>query len=104
LYYHGARYYAAWLGRWTSADPMGLADGIEWGHGDKLEGTQSLMNMITRNAGERRAYVERLRSRGVTPEMARAWAAAYEYEISRIPSNTTAAARVTLLRRIADLL
>ena len=27
LYYHGARYYAAWLGRWTAADPAGLADG-----------------------------------------------------------------------------
>jgi RHS repeat-associated protein len=28
LYYHGARYYAAWLGRWTSADPLGIgADG-----------------------------------------------------------------------------
>jgi RHS repeat-associated protein len=25
--YHGARYYAPWLGRWTSADPSGLADG-----------------------------------------------------------------------------
>ncbi|NUP10068.1 MAG: RHS repeat-associated core domain-containing protein [Polyangiaceae bacterium] len=24
LYYHGARYYASWLARWTSADPMGL--------------------------------------------------------------------------------
>ena len=24
LYYHGARYYAAWLGRWTSADPLGV--------------------------------------------------------------------------------
>jgi RHS repeat-associated protein len=23
LYYHGARYYAAWLGRWTSTDPAG---------------------------------------------------------------------------------
>ena len=23
----GARYYAAWLGRWTSADPLGIADG-----------------------------------------------------------------------------
>ncbi|RKK82854.1 hypothetical protein BFJ68_g16267 [Fusarium oxysporum] len=22
LYYHGARYYAAWLGRWTAADPV----------------------------------------------------------------------------------
>lgn len=25
LYYHGARYYAAWLGRWTAADPLGVA-------------------------------------------------------------------------------
>jgi RHS repeat-associated protein len=28
LYYHGARYYAPWLGRWTRCDPMGLRDGI----------------------------------------------------------------------------
>lgn len=28
LYYHGARYYAPWLGRWTAADPSDLADGI----------------------------------------------------------------------------
>ena len=28
LEYHGARYYAPWLGRWTAADPAGLADGI----------------------------------------------------------------------------
>jgi RHS repeat-associated protein len=27
LYYNGARYYAAWLGRWTSADPAELVDG-----------------------------------------------------------------------------
>ncbi|WP_260955700.1 SpvB/TcaC N-terminal domain-containing protein [Pseudomonas citri] len=27
LGYHGARYYAAWLGRWTAADPAGLVDG-----------------------------------------------------------------------------
>ena len=27
LYYHGARYYAPWLGRWTSVDPSGLRDG-----------------------------------------------------------------------------
>jgi hypothetical protein len=25
--YHGARYYAPWLGRWMSADPIGLGDG-----------------------------------------------------------------------------
>jgi RHS repeat-associated protein len=27
LYYHGARYYACWLARWTAADPAGLIDG-----------------------------------------------------------------------------
>ena len=26
--YHGARYYAPWLGRWTSVDPAGFADGV----------------------------------------------------------------------------
>ena len=28
LYYHGARYYACWLGRWTAADPIGIGDGM----------------------------------------------------------------------------
>ena len=28
LSYHTARYYAPWLGRWMSADPIGLADGL----------------------------------------------------------------------------
>lgn len=28
LYYHGARYYAPWLGRWTACDPIGLADSM----------------------------------------------------------------------------
>ncbi|WP_261561638.1 SpvB/TcaC N-terminal domain-containing protein [Frankia tisae] len=28
FYYHGARYYPPWLGRWTSADPDGMADGV----------------------------------------------------------------------------
>ncbi|MEK6283555.1 MAG: SpvB/TcaC N-terminal domain-containing protein [Acidobacteriota bacterium] len=27
LYYHGARYYAPWLGRWTETDPAGIFDG-----------------------------------------------------------------------------
>ncbi|MFK4042925.1 RHS repeat-associated core domain-containing protein [Nonomuraea wenchangensis] len=27
LYYHGARYYAPWLGRWTACDPSGSSDG-----------------------------------------------------------------------------
>ena len=28
LYYHGARYYTAWLGRWVSCDPIGIGDGV----------------------------------------------------------------------------
>jgi RHS repeat-associated protein len=28
LSYHGARYYASWLGRWTSCDPSGLGGGM----------------------------------------------------------------------------
>jgi RHS repeat-associated protein len=28
LSYHGARYYAPWLGRWTSTDPIGIKDGV----------------------------------------------------------------------------
>ena len=28
LDYHGARYYACWLGRWTAADPIGSGDGL----------------------------------------------------------------------------
>jgi RHS repeat-associated protein len=28
LYYHGARYYAPWLGRWTACDPKGIAEGL----------------------------------------------------------------------------
>jgi RHS repeat-associated protein len=27
LSYHTARYYASWLGRWSSADPLGISDG-----------------------------------------------------------------------------
>lgn len=26
LYYHGARYYVSWLGRWSSCDPAGMVD------------------------------------------------------------------------------
>ena len=29
LYYHGARYCAPWIGRWTSCDPKGIADGTD---------------------------------------------------------------------------
>jgi RHS repeat-associated protein len=41
LYYHGARYYAPWLGRWTSVDPMGLPHTSAYVYGDS--------NPITKN-------------------------------------------------------
>ena len=28
LYYYGARYYIAWLARWSAPDPIGIADGL----------------------------------------------------------------------------
>jgi RHS repeat-associated protein len=30
LYYYGVRYYASWLGRWLSADPLGPVDGLNF--------------------------------------------------------------------------
>lgn len=32
LYYHGARYYGPWLGRWVSPDPLGIHSPEEAGH------------------------------------------------------------------------
>lgn len=37
--YHSARYYLPWLGRWLSADPIGIGDGCNiysYGHGNPL--------------------------------------------------------------------
>ncbi|WP_207431338.1 SpvB/TcaC N-terminal domain-containing protein [Sabulibacter ruber] len=28
FYYHGLRYYAAWVGKWISCDPLGISDGL----------------------------------------------------------------------------
>jgi RHS repeat-associated protein len=54
LYYHGARYYAPWVGRWTCTDPDGLVDGAnpyQYAQGSPtslvdLEGTQSTVPPI----------------------------------------------------------
>jgi RHS repeat-associated protein len=53
LNYHGARYYATWLGRWTSCDPAGIVDGVNryaFARGNPLvfsdpTGTQSTSEM-----------------------------------------------------------
>jgi len=57
LAYHGARYYAPWLGRWTSADPAGLVDGVnlyEYVGGNPLglhdpSGTQGISGWLRPN-------------------------------------------------------
>jgi len=39
LNYQGARYYATWLGRWTSCDPLGIAstlNGLAYGRGNPM--------------------------------------------------------------------
>jgi RHS repeat-associated protein len=39
LGYHGARYYAPWLGRWTATDPSGIEDGLNiyaYGHANPV--------------------------------------------------------------------
>lgn len=44
LYYRGARYYAPWLGRWTSPDPAGMSDGVNlycYVHGNPVTHTDS---------------------------------------------------------------
>ena len=40
FYYHGARYYAAWIGRWTGSDPSNLVDGtnhFSYTRGDPIQ-------------------------------------------------------------------
>ena len=39
LYYHGARYFAPWLGRWTACDPLGMDEGpnfFVYGHNSPI--------------------------------------------------------------------
>jgi len=64
LYYHGARYYAPWLGRWVSCDPVTLIDGVNiycyvrsnpTNHTDK-SGTQSERLANTGDPNDPRNY------------------------------------------------
>ena len=74
LYYHGARYYACWLGRWTAVDPERLVDGLniylyvganpirfldETGNGPKEQklgaGSEAALKKHQRLANKRRA-------------------------------------------------
>jgi RHS repeat-associated protein len=56
LYYHGARYYVPWLGRWMSCDPAGIVDGINiyaYAHGNPVKlvdrkGTESELSSASK--------------------------------------------------------
>ena len=58
LGYHGARYYASWLGRWTAAAPVGLGDGVNrfaYVHGNPAR----LVDSGGTTAGEPSDHVDR---------------------------------------------
>jgi Domain of unknown function (DUF4157) len=74
---------------------------MQWGTG--TQEAQKLVEMMSTGSRRRRAYLEGLRSRGVTPEMARAWATEYLGFAENSP-NPTAPWRAELLRLIAELL
>ncbi|WP_437591716.1 SpvB/TcaC N-terminal domain-containing protein [Sorangium sp. So ce1000] len=69
LYYHGARYYAPWLGRWTAADPAGMVDGPDlyaYGRGSPImmmdptgrQGEDDLKNLMSSENPEQNASGE----------------------------------------------
>jgi len=89
----------AYQGR--GAQAFGI-EAIEWGHGE--QGANSLMNTIKNNPREAQEYLGRLRSRGITSDMARAWAEPYEQEAMRVRTNKTAKARAALMHLIAERL
>jgi RHS repeat-associated protein len=69
LYYHGARYYASWLGRWTAADPIGVAGGLNLfeyvsGNPIRLHDPSGHREF----PGQNSANVDRLRKQGLSDE------------------------------------
>ncbi|TKC89017.1 RHS repeat domain-containing protein, partial [Polyangium fumosum] len=58
LYYHGARYYAPWLGRWTSADPAGMVDGANLY--EYVRGAPTRLVDSTGNGGEEATDIDGL--------------------------------------------
>jgi RHS repeat-associated protein len=68
LNYHGARYYATWLGRWTAADPIGLGDGV---------------NQYRYTSNNPIAMIDPQGSSSMTPEEERAYLANISAELDR---------------------
>ena len=64
LNYHGARYYASWLVRWTSCDPAGPVDGI-----NLYEYVQSTPLMLKDNNGMQSEGSSNLQKGDVDPQL-----------------------------------
>jgi RHS repeat-associated protein len=70
LYYHGARYYAPWLGRWVSCDPKGMVDGTNpfvYARNNPVwlidtNGAQATPNQSNLSSDDK-LFIERLRQR-----------------------------------------
>ncbi|WP_432409198.1 SpvB/TcaC N-terminal domain-containing protein [Wukongibacter sp. M2B1] len=77
LEYHSARYYLPWLGKWLSADPIGIGDGVNVysysrntpSHNQDSSGTQSnsIMNSVNPNDPINYVSFEDFRSGAVGP-------------------------------------
>jgi RHS repeat-associated protein len=68
LYYHGARYYAPWLGRWMAADPAGIQGGLnlyEYGASSPLIMTDPTGN---KPLDSQDRNVQRLRAKGLSDQ------------------------------------
>ncbi|MDR4505817.1 MAG: hypothetical protein MRK01_13680 [Candidatus Scalindua sp.] len=86
LEYHSARYYAAWLGRWTSSEPGELVDGpnrYSYGrnnpvyytdtNGRECDKTESCSPQKAREQGQQRFLQELLQLYLASPDQARAF-------------------------------
>lgn len=89
----------AYQGR--GAQAFGI-EAIEWGAGEQA--ANNLIGTIKNNSQGAKEYLGRLRDRGITSDMARAWAEFYEQESVRVPTNKTAKARAVLMHLIAERL
>ena len=95
FYYHGARYYAPGLGRWTAVDPAGIKDGLnlyQHAHGNPLccvdpRGTQSVR--VTRAQWDAIISGQRpsLTNQGLTPAVISGLAT--DHDVNRGTSATS---------------
>lgn len=91
LYYHGARYYAPWLARWTSTDPEGLGEGINL----YLYGRANPLRFSDRSGAatsdEVQEYVAGMKARGLKlpSEQPGSWARVLDHPPSSLAIDPT---------------